>query len=92
MSTWCRQIRLCALAVAEAVELIEETLVQEKATDAKLSSPAESEINPDAEEQEAFKGGVFFRQVTIGICHSELFYSPRRQGLVYRCEQVCESA
>jgi ferritin-like metal-binding protein YciE len=41
------------LGMAKAVELIEETLVQEKATDAKLSSLAESEINLDAEAQEA---------------------------------------
>jgi ferritin-like metal-binding protein YciE len=40
------------LGLPKAVELIDATLVQEKATDAKLSSLAESEINLDAEAQE----------------------------------------
>jgi ferritin-like metal-binding protein YciE len=41
------------LGMTEAVKLLEETLEQEKATDVKLSDLAESEINIDAEEQEA---------------------------------------
>jgi ferritin-like metal-binding protein YciE len=41
------------LGMTDAVKLIDETLQQEKATDVKLSELAESEINVEAEDQEA---------------------------------------
>ncbi|HVJ78502.1 MAG TPA: ferritin-like domain-containing protein [Hyphomicrobium sp.] len=41
------------VGMTDAVKLIDETLQQEKATDVKLSELAESEINVEAEDQEA---------------------------------------